>query len=429
MATRRSDGRWVAMARISRGPKGRIPRYGRTEEEAEQKAMAMEMETSPNTQSLPAFQHDSFAAFVYGIWAPHVYKSIRQTTKRSYDSMLTHHILPGLGHLPIATIGYAEVKTMVDGLMRTDRRGPKDANGRTIPQILPDRRKAEVIMRTREILSLYNKLAQARGQQTREDWRLVEPPKRRRKKARKIPATGFTERLLGQAKGTYMEGPLFAALFLGLRRGEVCGLTWGDIDRKELTITISKQIQPEHGCTRVATKGEARIIPVPVELLDFLETKGDKSSDFVFTDHGRPLKPNEVSKQPPRLCRLAGLDPVTFHDLRSFAASNLAALGVDLITIMEILGHTELNTTLIYLNSRDAQKREALSKLFGKLEVDVDKRLETTDRSEKSCCQTQVHLNWWRRGELNPLPSLSAPQLPRASPLYFFSAVISLGVS
>ena len=361
MATLRSDGRWMTYARIAPGPKGRMAQFGATAEQADAKARAVEaaarqLDTPPQASTWPA---GSFAEFVYDVWTPHVYPGLRATSRRSYDSLLKHHILPAFGHLPIASIGYQEVTTAIAGLQRADKTGP-----------LPVRRANEVTMRTKEILSLYATLKSAEGQVARTDWKIVKAAKKKRRKTRTEPPADFTVRILGACEGRFAwaKGPVFAALFLGLRRGEVAGLMWSDIDRKALTIDVSEQRQPEYKEGRVPTKGEARTIPVPASLLDWLDKFGNKDSIFVFTGaRGTPVPVNELSKVAPRLCAVAEVPPVTFHDLRSFAASNLYALGVEMLSIMEILGHTKIDTSLLYLNAQNAAKRAALQGLLDRL--------------------------------------------------------------
>ncbi len=358
---KRKDGRFLSWARVAPGPKGRRAQYGSTQEEADRKARALEaaakqLDTPPPAPTWPG---GSFAAFVYDVWTPHVYPDLRATSIRSYDSILRHHVLPALGHLSIASIGYEELKDALTGLQRADGKGS-----------LPARRANEAAMRAKEILSLYVSLETAKGNQARTDWRLVKAAKKPTRKERAEPPVDFTQALLGACTGRFAwaKGPVFAAMFLGLRRGEVAGLMWSDVDRAALTIRVFEQRQPEHKEGRVPTKGQGRTIPVPASLLDWLDKLGDRRSVFVFTGaKGTPVPVNELSKVVPRLCEGTGMPPVTFHDLRSFAASNLHELGVEWLEIMEILGHTRLDTSLIYLNAKSAKKRTALEGLLNRL--------------------------------------------------------------
>lgn len=374
-ATQRKDGRWVAFARIAPGPKGRAPAYGKTPEAAVAAAEALQREVKAQEEALRIQQEEararapqssyppgSFGEFVYGTWIRHVYPNLRKTSERRYDTQIIYHLLPALEYTPIASIGYAEAQAFQDGLK------PQNGKGH-----VSDRQRREVVLRFREIMGLYAALTSARGEHVRTDWKLTNLPKVPKKKKRLEPEDDFTVRIMNAAKGTYMVGPLFAALFLGLRRGEICGLRWSHVDQKAMTITVKEQHQPEYGDQLVETKGDERIIPITEALYKRLRALGDKSSPYVFTnDKGKRLAPNEISKKPPLLCVKAGLRKATLHDLRSFAGSNLAALGVDPFTIMEILGHREISTTLIYVNQKSKLKRDAIAKLLDSVAFDSE---------------------------------------------------------
>lgn len=96
-----------------------------------------------------------------------------------------------------------------------------------------------------------------------------------------------------------MAGQLLCALFLGIRQGEIYGLKWAAIDRSSLEIAVSEQLQPID--VQVKTKSAIRVIPVPKTVLDIIDQLGDRQNEYVFTSDHCPLRPNEVSKQTPRL--------------------------------------------------------------------------------------------------------------------------------
>ncbi|HRI43012.1 MAG TPA: tyrosine-type recombinase/integrase [Fimbriimonadaceae bacterium] len=347
--TLRKDGRWMVQVRISPGPKGRTPIYGHSEEQCLRNAQD-HLAGKALAATLRRFESGSLAAFVYGTFTRHIYPDIRQTSRRRHDVNLRLHILPALGHLQLAEITVEDVLGLKESLVRQDKRkGDLSAKSRR-----------EVLLLLRSIFNLAMRLDAVAKSPAHK----VSLPTVPSKKARTEPEADFTERLFAQAHGHWMRGPLFAALFLGLRRGEVCGLKWSAIDRKKLVLHVVEQRHPDLPDGSTPKTDKPRSLPITKSLLDHLDALGDPGSIYVFTDGGKPILPNEVSKQVPRLCAKGGLEKRTFHDLRSFAASNLGALGVDPITIMEILGHTELSTTLKYLDGKTAQKRQALAKLL-----------------------------------------------------------------
>jgi integrase len=374
---RGTDGRYMLMVRVKPGPKGREPVYGATVSECQENARKKLAELEESSPALPSFPPESFGWFLYNVWVPHVYPGLRKASRRKYDTLVVHHLLPALAYTPIAEIGYGQAKAMRDGLTRKD--GPKESRG-TLP--LPDRQKAEVIYRFREIMGLYRRLKIAEtALPVRDDWALVEAPAKPEKKVRRTPGSQYIAALYG-ACDAKEKGLVFAAYGLMLRRAEISGFMKRHIDRKSLTLTISEQM-PERGGENEVTKGKPRVLPITRELLAELDALSDPNSVYVFTDHkGRPWKPDAISKLLPKIVRRAGLTHSTPHDLRSYAASD--SLSVDHeagVTVKDLMGHTQLQTTMIYVNTPEAPRREALGKLQKRLtnpQTQVESSLETT---------------------------------------------------
>jgi integrase len=276
-------------------------------------------------------------------------------SQKKYNGQLKAHILPVLGHLRVARIGLDEMLALKSSLKLHGEKRPGEA--------MSNRTAHFVLTLTLSIL----KMAKQSGRTQREDWRLLKLPKIQKKKQRKELPENFTSAMLTAAEGHWMAGPLFAALFLGLRRGEVCGLKWSAIDRKKMRIRIDSQRQRQsgRGTVDVETKGEARDLHVDQDIIAWIDRLGDKGSIYVFTGAEKhPMRPDRITHAMASLCKRAKVPTVTFHDLRSYSASNLAALGVDLNTIMSILGHTKLDVTLLYVNSQKEQVRNALAGLL-----------------------------------------------------------------
>ena len=139
------------------------------------------------------------------------------------------------------------------------------------------------------------------------------------------------------------EEPLKTAIIFfvntGLRRGELYHLRWRDIDLKRKTL----RVWPYDDFT---PKGkEPRTIPLNAEALEILKAlEGDK--ELVF----RPYKwDGQLSVDFKELKRRLGFEG-TLHDLRHTFASHLAMDGVPIPAIKELLGHSDIRTTMIYLH-------------------------------------------------------------------------------
>lgn len=331
--------------------------YGATKEEAEAKRDAGKAK-SKNPQPAPIqtlSDPSTFAFFVYNTFAARKAEGISPTYKARVNSLLKWHILPALGHLPIARIGYEEMEKFKRGLA-IQRKG--------LDRPLSPKSKREALILAREILALYGSLARARGFAARDDWKLVKLPKQPRKKEREEPEADFETKLMDVARGSWLEGPLVVALFLGLRRGEVCGLKWSAIDRKAMRLKIKEQRHPLLPAGSLPKMNKTRTLPLPEKVLQKIDEIGDRGSVYLFTmpDH-KPLRPNAITDAMGPLCTKAGVKTVTFHDLRSFAASNLIGIGADVFAVMEILGHNKIDTTTLYVNQKEKVKRNALDLL------------------------------------------------------------------
>jgi integrase len=160
-------------------------------------------------------------------------------------------------------------------------------------------------------------------------------------------------KLLGCCSPTL--GPIvLTALHTGMRKGEILALRYDQIDFVNSTVRVGQ-----------TKSGKPRVIPandtLMAVLLGLKSRKG--ASPFVFANPqtGRPF--HDLKRQFSRAIQHAGITGLRFHDLRHTFASRLVALGVDLITVKELLGHHSVRMTERYTHSSLTQKRSAVEKL------------------------------------------------------------------
>ncbi|MEV5369240.1 site-specific integrase [Streptomyces albogriseolus] len=171
-------------------------------------------------------------------------------------------------------------------------------------------------------------------------------------------------------------------LVLGLRKGEVLGLTWADVNLDSGELQIRHQLQRVrrrllHTDTAKTEASEA-VLPLPDVCLAALrlrqkeqqaakERAGDlwTESDLVFTTHyGTPVEPRNFSREFDRRCERAGVRRIRVHDTSHTCASLLVALDVHPRIAMQILRHSEIAVTMeIYTHVPSADTRRALRKL------------------------------------------------------------------
>lgn len=180
------------------------------------------------------------------------------------------------------------------------------------------------------------------------------------------------------------------ALSAGLRRGEVLGLQWSDVDLAQKTIRVSKMLDRIDGNLQlgpVKTDGSARLVALPDFCVAALTRHRElqegarrsagtawTKSDFVFTTKlGTPIEPRNVNRHFATLCDRAKVRRIRFHDLRHSCATLLyEELGVPIENIQDVLGHSSPTITkLIYVNGTEKVQRDAadlLGGLFGETE-------------------------------------------------------------
>ena len=167
---------------------------------------------------------------------------------------------------------------------------------------------------------------------------------------------------------------VYIALFGGLRKGEILGLNWDDVNFNESTIRIkrTRMIKPGEG---IYEDTPNRAIALPVEIMSMLKTLKAQQLELklllqnkyedclaIFRgDNGMPLYPQVLQRWFARFLEDNGLRHIGLHSLRHTHASMLIYLGTDKMQVSSRLGHSQLSTTLnIYTHLfEDSDKRIA----------------------------------------------------------------------
>ena len=147
--------------------------------------------------------------------------------------------------------------------------------------------------------------------------------------------------------------------YCGLRRGELRGLTWKDIDFKNKTLSIKKQITDRSGTVKdfhfstPKTKSSIRTLPINKMLLEDLKMlKYADSKIYGFNDNyfvagdAFPISSNTLADRKNRNCKLAGVPQIRLHDFRHSCASLLINNGANVTLVAKYLGHTKIEETL-----------------------------------------------------------------------------------
>jgi integrase len=143
-----------------------------------------------------------------------------------------------------------------------------------------------------------------------------------------------------------------AALLTGMRRGELLDLKWENVDFRNRFIRVVR-----------SKNNRMRKVPMNSVLYEELKKLRRNGSEYVFTqmDSNKPL--SCVRSAFERACKASGIRGLRFHDLRHTFATNLVLSGIDLVTVKEILGHSDIAMTVRYSHPSDTRKMEAVESL------------------------------------------------------------------
>ena len=152
----------------------------------------------------------------------------------------------------------------------------------------------------------------------------------------------------------------------GLRLGEILALTWDDLDMKNKTISVNKQVQRIKSELKITTpKTAASIRKVALcdecfNQLHILHSRQRTDTNLIFPSPitGGLRDPSSITRKLHRMQKRAGVPQIRFHDLRhSFATLSLEQ-GMDIKTVSHMLGHTDAGFTMnTYMHVTDTMQQ------------------------------------------------------------------------
>lgn len=194
----------------------------------------------------------------------------------------------------------------------------------------------------------------------------VQRPQHRPRRAAWLSADQLSRYLLTIQSDPYRIAWLLA-ICCGLRRGEICGLRWQDVDFTGRQLHVTNQRQLIGGkLIDGAPKSDAgmRTVPVPDQLLAQLRGCRQLAGYVIVRPDGLPITPNGLYQAHRRALDRAGLAPVPLHALRHTMAATAVSAGVPVRVLQPILGHAHYSTTAdTYGHIDPAAMRNAIDQL------------------------------------------------------------------
>jgi len=192
--------------------------------------------------------------------------------------------------------------------------------------------------------------------------------------------TDEEEKRLMETSSNHLKSIFIVAINTGMRRGEILNLQWIQIDFRMKRLRVEK-----------TKSGKMRYIPMNDilfdELLKLRDRKNQNPYVFFNLETGSPFTTIKTAFN--AACRRAKIQGLRFHDLRHTFATRLVEKGVDISTLQDLLGHSDISTTQRYVHSNDERKRKAVELLSENSEKVTEKkdnllRICYTDRKKQA---------------------------------------------
>lgn len=276
--------------------------------------------------------------------------ALRPTTFDSYSYLVRRHIIPSLGFLTLEKLQATHIQRFYSKMLKS---GLIKNSGGLSPGTV---RKIHGILRIALNHAVKWQLV------NRNVATLAEPPKNHKKEIATLDLKEVKQ-LLFNAQGDRYYIAFLLAVTTGLRRGEILGLRWKDVDmeagmasiRKNLVMVNNKPVLHEPKTNR-----SVRMITLPSMVLQALKEHREiqnqekikagavyQDHDLIVTTHfGTPVIPQNLWKRLKEILMETGLPDIRFHDLRHTHATLLLKQGEHPKIVSERLGHSSISTTL-----------------------------------------------------------------------------------
>ncbi|MEU1401915.1 site-specific integrase [Streptomyces sp. NPDC005728] len=384
----RKDSRWEAAGYVLApgNTRKRVRVYGSTRKEALAK-LTEKIAASNRGLPVPSAQGSLAAYLTY--WLENVaVHQLRENTHTRYTACVHRYLIPGLGKKKLTKLTAKDVRTWLNQLRVTCQcctRGLDTA--RDQPVCCATGKCCSKRLSPLTLAYVHSVLKSALEHAVREE----EIPRNIARNVRTgtsrprrfEPLTADEAHTFLAATSGHRLQPLFElALHTGLRKGELLGLRWEDLDLAGGTASIRRTLQRTNsgGLTAFPTKTQSseRRIALPTPCLRSLkqhrdrqlqereaEGTGWKGSGYVFTrPDGAPIEGSTLTRHFNTLLHQARLRRIRFHDLRHSTATLLLEQGVELVVIKELLGHAHIGVTAtIYAHVRLRLQRDAIDLL------------------------------------------------------------------
>ena len=293
--------------------------------------------------------------------------TIRESTLDSYRAMVKNQVKPFIGGKQIASLTTADMQKFYNKIKKEGRVREHPIHGKTLADSM--------------VRGIHMMLHEALDTAVKERLIAKNPTN-----GTTVPKCNYPEKqILGDSqldtfleaiKGEeYWDAFFYVEVMTGLRRGEICGLKWQDINFEENKLQVKRSVSVKKGggvsIGETKTETGVRCIQMPPSVAELLKSKKQTAiTEWVFPNFmhpEQPISPATAYRKLKIILKHAGLPLIRFHDLRHTFATHATHGGVDPKTLAGILGHTNASFTLDTYTHVTSDMQKAASNIVGNI--------------------------------------------------------------
>lgn len=280
-------------------------------------------------------------------------KRIKKSSYTTYSSCINKHIIAHLGKIKLKALTKDNIQEFIDSISQT--------------------------LSPKSVRSVYSVLKlgldEAYGKNLIEDiYSKVRLPKVKRKEV-KVFTKDEQKKIEAFIENSDKPNDIgiLMCLYTGIRIGELCALTWKNIDLQRGVISITQtlyRIKSSNGASKTVlnlstpkSESSVRDIPLPEFLVEKLQSI-KHGSGFLINRNGKFIEPNVYARRYKAILRELDISYRKYHSTRHTFATRALEIGMDIKTLSEILGHSSPTVTLnLYSHSLPEHKRNEMNRL------------------------------------------------------------------
>ena len=343
---KRSDGRWEARLVIGHKKDG-SPMYKSVFAKTQKQALKL-LHTALETYRDVDLTEES--RITLGEWLDkwmdeYMMFTLRESTLESYGCLIRNQVKPFIGNKPLSALTTSEMQKFYNKIKKEGRVREHPIHGKALADSM--------------VRGIHMMLHEALDMAVKERLIVKNPTN-----GTTVPKCNYAEKqvLVDSQLDTFLAAIeaypewvdfFYTEVMTGLRKGEICGLKWSDVDFESGKLRVQRAVTRQKGGIRIGeTKTDTgmRVIVLPPSVLDMLRRrKAESLSEWIFyklTSPCEPMSPDAAYRKLKIILKNAELPLIRFHDLRHTFATHATDGGVDPKTLSGILGHTNASFTL-----------------------------------------------------------------------------------